>query len=143
LTTELGTGVCPEGRIYGSLSRVKGVVLMVEDEPLVRMVAAATIEDAGFETIEAVGAESAIAILEVRKDIRIVFADIHMPGSMDGLKLARAVRDRWPPIVLILTSGLIKIGQRDLPERSVFLAKPYSLDALTAALTRFDDRSAV
>jgi CheY-like chemotaxis protein len=121
----------------------RGVVLMVEDEPLVRMVAAATIEDAGFETKKAVGAESAIAILEVRKDIRIVFADIHMPGSMDGLKLARAVRDRWPPIVLILTSGLIKIGQRDLPERSVFLAKPYSPDALTAALTRFDDSSAV
>jgi CheY-like chemotaxis protein len=85
-----------------------------------------------------VGAESAIAILEVR-DIRIVFADIHMPGSMDGLRLARVVRNRWPPIELILTSGLMKIGQRDLPERSVLLAKPYSLDALTAALTRFGD----
>ena len=127
----------------GASSGSRGVVLVVEDDPLVRMVAAATIEDAGFETIEAVGAESAIAILEVRKDIRIVFADIHMPGSMDGLKLARTVRDRWPPIELILTSGLIKIGQRDLPERSVFLAKPYSPDALTAALTRFDDSSAV
>ena len=99
----------------GASSGSRGVVLVVEDEPLVRMVAAATIEDAGFETIEAVGAESAIAILEVRKDIRIVFADIHMPGSMDGLKLARVVRDRWPPIELILTSGLIKIGQRDIP----------------------------
>jgi CheY-like chemotaxis protein len=68
-----------------------------------------------------VGAESALAILEDRKDIRIVFADIHMPGSMDGLRLARVVRNRWPPIELILTSGLMKIGQRDLPERSVFL----------------------
>ena len=127
----------------GASSGSKGVVLVVEDEPLLRMAAAATIEDAGFETIEAVGAESAIAILEVRKDIRIVFADIQMPGSMDGLKLARVVRDRWPPIELILTSGVMKIGQRDLPERSVFLAKPYSVDALTAALTRFDDSSAV
>jgi Response regulator containing CheY-like receiver, AAA-type ATPase, and DNA-binding domains len=127
----------------GATSGSRGVVLVVEDEPLVRMVAAATIEDAGFETIEAVGAESAIAILEVRKDIRIVFADIHMPGRWTALRLARVVRDRWPPIELILTSGLIKIGQRDLPERSVFLAKPYSLDALTAALTRFDDSSAV
>jgi CheY-like chemotaxis protein len=62
-----------------------------------------------------------------------------LPGSMDGLRLARVVRNRWPPIELILTSGLMKIGQRDLPERSVFLAKPYSLDALTAALTRFGD----
>jgi CheY-like chemotaxis protein len=105
----------------GASNGSRGVVLVVEDEPLVRMVAAATIEDAGFETIEAVGAESAIAILEVRKDIRIVFADIHMPGSMDGLKLARVVRNRWPPIELILTSGLIKIGQSDLPDRSVFL----------------------
>jgi CheY-like chemotaxis protein len=122
----------------GASSGSKGVVLVVEDEPLVRMVAAATIEEAGFETVEAVGAESAIAILEDRKDIRIVFADIHMPGSMDGLRLARVVRNRWPPIELILTSGLIKIGQSDLPERSVFLAKPYSMDALTAALTRFD-----
>jgi len=122
----------------GASSGSKGVVLVVEDEPLVRMVAAATIEEAGFETVEAVGAESAIAILEDRKDIRIVFADIHMPGSMDGLRLARIVRNRWPPIELILTSGLMKIGQRDLPERSVFLAKPYSMDALTAALTRFD-----
>jgi CheY-like chemotaxis protein len=119
----------------------KGVVLVVDDEPLVRMVAAATIQDAGFETIEAADADSAIAILEARKDIRIVFADIHMPGPMDGLKLARAIRDRWPPIELILTSGLIKVGQQDLPERGVFLAKPYSLEALTAAVTRFVDRS--
>jgi CheY-like chemotaxis protein len=127
----------------GASSGSKGVVLVVEDEPLVRMVSAATIEEAGFETIEAVGAESAIAILEDRKDIRIVFADIHMPGSMDGLRLARVVRNRWPPIELILTSGVMKIAQRDLPERSVFLAKPYSMDALTAALTRFDESSAV
>jgi CheY-like chemotaxis protein len=70
----------------GASSGSRGLVLVVEDGPIVRMVAAATIEDAGFETIEAVGAESAIAILEVRKDIRKVFADIDMPGSMDGLK---------------------------------------------------------
>src|SRR5258708_841912 len=98
----------------GASSWSKGVVLVVEDKPLVRMVAAATIEEAGFETIEAVGAESAIAILEDRKDIRIVFADIHMPGSMDGLRLARVVRNRWPPIKLILTSGLMKVWQRRL-----------------------------
>ena len=127
----------------GASSGSRGVVLIVEDEPLVRMVAVATAQDAGFDAIEATDADSAIAILETRNDIRIVFADIHLPGSMDGLKLARAVRDRWPPIELILTSGLIKIRERDLPERGVFLAKPYSMDALTAALARFDDRSAV
>ena len=123
----------------GASSGSRGVVLIVEDEPLVRMVAVATAQDAGFDAIEATDADSAIAILETRNDIRIVFADIHLPGSMDGLKLARAVRDRWPPIELILTSGLIKIRERDLPERGVFLAKPYSMDALTAALARFDD----
>ena len=123
----------------GASSGSRGVVLIVEDEPLVRMVAVATAQDAGFDAIEATDADSAIAILETRNDIRIVFADIHLPGSMDGLKLARAVRDRWPPIELILTSGLMKIGQRDLPERGVFLAKPYSMEALTSALARFDD----
>ena len=123
----------------GASSGSRGVVLIVEDEPLVRMVAVATAQDAGFDAIEATDADSAIAILETRNDIRIVFADIHLPGSMDGLKLARAVRDRWPPIELILTSGLMKVGPRDLPERSVFLTKPYSLDALTTALAHFDD----
>jgi CheY-like chemotaxis protein len=127
----------------GASSGSKGVVLVVDDESLVRMVAADLIQDAGFETIEAADADSAIAILEARKDIRIVFTDIDMPGSMDGIKLARAIRDRWPPIELILTSGLIKIRQRDLPERGVFLPKPYPPEALTSALSRFVGRSPV
>ena len=69
----------------GAFEESKGVVLIVEDEPLLRMVAADIVQDAGFETIEAAHADSAIAILEARKDIRIVFTDVHMPGSMDGL----------------------------------------------------------
>jgi CheY-like chemotaxis protein len=121
-------------------SRSKGVVLVVEDDPIVTMVAVDIIQDAGFETIEAADADTAIAILEARKDIRIVFTDIHMPGSMDGLRLARAIRDRWPPIELILTSGLIKVLDRDLPERGIFLAKPYLPQALVDALSRFVDR---
>jgi CheY-like chemotaxis protein len=121
-------------------SRSKGIVLVVEDDPIVTMVAVDTIQDAGFETIEAADADTAIAILEARKDIRIVFTDIHMPGSMDGLRLARAIRNRWPPIELILTSGLIKVLDRDLPERGIFLAKPYLPQALVDALSRFVDR---
>ena len=74
------------------------------------------IEDAGFEVIEAGNADEAIQILERRSDVRVVFTDIHMPGSMDGLKLARAVRNRWPPIKIIVTSGRELITQRDLPE---------------------------
>ena len=98
-------------------------VLVVEDEPLMRMTPVHLVEKAGYEAVEAVNADEAIEILEARKDIKIVFTDIHMPGSMDGLKLARAIRDRWPPIELILTSGHFRVDERDLPERRNILFK--------------------
>lgn len=100
-------------------------VLIVEDEPLVRMCAVQTVEAAGFEVIEAESADEAIRILESRMDIRAIFTDIHMPGSMDGLKLAHAVRHRWPPIKIIVTSGRERITERDLPEGGRFFIKPY------------------
>lgn len=107
-------------------SGTKGpAVLIVEDEPLVRLCAAQTVEDAGYEVIEAESADEAIAILESRRDIRVIFTDIHMPGSMDGLKLAHAVRHRWPPIKIIVTSGRETIAPQDLPEGGRFFAKPY------------------
>lgn len=115
----------------------RGVVLVVEDEPLVRMLAADVIQEAGYETVEAANADSAIAILEARRDIRIVFTDIDMPGSMDGLKLARAIRDRWPPIELVLTSGMLKLQGDDIPQRGIFLPKPYAPEMLTEVLSRF------
>jgi CheY-like chemotaxis protein len=83
-------------------------------------------EEAGFEVVEAANADEAIAILESRLDITIVFTDIQMPGSMDGLKLAVAVRDRWPPIKIVATSGQVTLGPGDLPQGSRFLQKPYS-----------------
>jgi two-component system, response regulator PdtaR len=83
------------------------------------------VEAAGYRVIEASNADEAIAILEARKDIRIVFTDIDMPGSMDGLRLARAIRDRWPPIELILTSGHFDVPVGDIPERGLFFSKPY------------------
>ena len=100
-------------------------VLIVEDEPLVRLCAVETVEAAGFTVIEAANADEAIRILESRRDIRVVFTDIHMPGSMDGLKLAHAVRDRWPPIKIIVTSGREKVAERELPAGGRFFAKPY------------------
>ena len=109
-------------------------VLIVEDEPLVRMGAVKIIEDAGFEVIEAASADEAIRILECRGDVRLVFTDIHMPGSMDGLKLAHAVRNRWPPIKIIVTSGRDLITEKDLPEGGRFFAKPYDPIAITGAL---------
>ena len=100
-------------------------VLIVEDEPLVRLCAVETVEAAGFTVIEAANADEAIRILENRRDIRVVFTDIHMPGSMDGLKLAHAVRNRWPPIKIIVTSGRERIAEGELPAGGRFFAKPY------------------
>lgn len=103
----------------------RAVVLIVEDEPLLRMMAADLVEDAGFEAIEAANADEAVEILESRNDIRIVFTDIDMPGSMDGLLLAAAIRDRWPPIAVILTSGHVHASELALPNGGVFFSKPY------------------
>ena len=102
------------------------VVLIVEDEFLLRMDAVDMIASAGFEVVEATTADQAIEILESRPDITVIFTDIQMPGSMDGLKLARAVRGRWPPIKIIATSGQLDVGETDLPEGGRFLPKPYS-----------------
>ncbi|WP_041798378.1 response regulator [Rhodopseudomonas palustris] len=113
----------------------KLVVLVVEDEALLRMNAIDMIEDAGFEVLEASNADDAIAILEGRDDIRVVFTDIQMPGSMDGLKLARAVRGRWPPIKIIATSGRVNVSSTDLPDGGRFLAKPYTSRDVTNLLT--------
>jgi len=102
------------------------VVLVVEDEPLIRMDLASMIEDAGIDVIEACNADDAISILEVRKDITIIFTDIEMPGSMDGLKLAFAVRDRWPPVSIIIASGRIRPEPHEMPPEVQFLRKPHN-----------------
>jgi CheY-like chemotaxis protein len=101
------------------------LVLVVEDEVLVRLHAVSLLEEAGFSTLQAGSADEAIALLQAREDIRIVFTDIQLPGSMDGLRLAHAIRHRWPPIELVLTSGQAKVSDEDLPARGLFLGKPY------------------
>lgn len=110
----------------GLFGTKRPVVLIVEDESLLRMDAVDMIVAAGFEAVEAANADQAIDILEARRDIAVVFTDIQMPGSMDGLKLARAVRGRWPPIKIVATSGLVHVRETDLPEGGRFLPKPYS-----------------
>jgi CheY-like chemotaxis protein len=114
------------------------VVLVVEDEPLLRMMAVDLAEDAGFDVEEAANADEALAILERRTDIRIVFSDIDMPGSMNGASLAAAIRSRWPPIDLILTSGHYERQEVDLPPRSVFFAKPYDRHSVMTAMKRLE-----
>jgi two-component system, response regulator PdtaR len=101
------------------------VVLIVEDEILLLMDAIDHLEAGGFEVVAAKNADEAITILEQRNDIVLIFTDIDMPGSMDGLKLAHFVKDRWPPIKIIATSGHAKITANDLPEGVRFLPKPY------------------
>jgi CheY-like chemotaxis protein len=118
---------------WGNSTKIPAV-LIVEDEPLIRIGAVNLIEDAGFEVIEAASADEAIRILECRSDIRVMFTDIHMPGSMDGLKLAHAVRYRWPPIKIIVTSGREMVAEQDLPAGGCFFAKPYSPMEILGAL---------
>ena len=100
-------------------------VLIVEDELLIRMSATAIVEEAGFQAYDAADADEAIALLEKHADIGILFTDIDMPGSMDGLKLAHYVRGRWPPVKIIVTSGHVQAGDQDMPQDAVFFAKPY------------------
>ena len=118
----------------GLVESKRPVVLIVEDEFLLRMDAVDMIEAAGFEVVEAANADEAIEILEARRDISVVFTDIQMPGSMDGLKLARAVRGRWPPIKIIATSGHVDVSETDLPEGGRFLPKPYNPRQVTGVL---------
>ena len=114
--------------------RKRTVVLVVEGEPLILMNAVDIVVDAGFEALEATNADEAIRILTARDEVRVVFTDMNMPGSMDGLKLACAVRRRWPPVQFIVASGHIRVSESDLPLGSYFFAKPYLPSQIAKAL---------
>jgi two-component system, response regulator PdtaR len=126
------TRIRPEGTEQFPMSRVPRSmaigVLIVEDEFLLRADAVEFMETSGFAVYEASNADEAIAILERHADIRAVFTDIQMPGSMDGLKLAHYVRGRWPPVKLIITSGRARPPAEDMPAGSGFVGKPYLLE---------------
>src|SRR3954453_2909422 len=111
---------------------IPAVVLVVEDELLLRMRAVDMVEDAGFTSVEAVDADEAVAILESRSDISLLFTDIQMPGSMDGLKLAHAVHRRWPPIRIVIVSGRLKLADLDIPADSCFFGKPLEAGVMIA-----------
>lgn len=99
-------------------------ILIVEDEALIRFELMDFFEEAGFHVFEAADADEAIAILEREKTVRVVLTDVQMPGSLDGLKLAHYVRDRFPPTALIVTSGVLNPARSDLPLDSFFVPKP-------------------
>lgn len=112
----------------------KPVILVVESEALIRMSAVHMVEDAGFAATGASNADEAIAILESRRDVRVVFTDVRMSGSMDGLKMAHAIKGRWPPIHLLITSGSNAPNPGELPTNGRFIAKPYRTEQVMAAL---------
>lgn len=114
----------------------KITVLVVEDQPLLRLHAIDMIQDAGFIVLEAEDADAAIAILMVRADVQLVFTDIEMPGSMDGIELAAFVRDRWPPMHIIITSGRSAVDASTLPVGYPFIAKPPIWPALIETMRK-------
>src|SRR6202522_2709174 len=115
-------------------SAVPRTVLIVEDEMLLRMRAVDMVEDAGFTAVEAINADEAVALLQSRSDIELLFTDIQMPGSMDGLKLAYAVHERWPLIKIILVSGQLKLTDNDKPVDSRFFGKPLDVKQMIAEM---------
>jgi CheY-like chemotaxis protein len=114
--------------------KLSPVVLVVEDDWLLRLIAVEVVEDAGLVAIEAANADEAIALLECRADIAVIFTDVDMPGSMDGLKLAHAVRHRWPPIKIIIVSGKTHLSNAELPSDARFFSKPYSAPNMISEL---------
>lgn len=116
------------------MSTERIAVLVVEDESLVRMDIGNALEEAGFEVFEANNARQAIEVLNRNDRIHALFTDIDMPGSIDGLKLAALVRDRWPPIRIIITSGQKTPGAHELPTKGAFLPKPYTPHKVIATI---------
>ncbi len=114
----------------------KAVVLVVEDSTIIRMGAVDLVLSAGYEALEARDADEAIGIMESRTDIDLVFTDVQMPGTMDGIKLSHYIRDRWPPVKLIVASGNAILEESALPMGSRFFPKPYDDHAITDAMAR-------
>jgi CheY-like chemotaxis protein len=112
----------------------KTVILVVEDEVIIRMGAVQMLEEAGFTVVEAHNAHDAVSIHEDRNDVCAIFTDIKKPGTIDGLRFVRIVRDRWPPIHLVVTSGLICPTDDDLPPGGKFIRKPYDPGHVIATL---------
>ena len=106
------------------------VILIVEDEALVRLSAVGMLEDAGFRTIEAANGDEALELLAVDSDVQLLFTDVNMPGTIDGLALARQVHDRWPQIRIMVASARQEPQPEELPVGSRFEQKPYSLDTV-------------
>lgn len=116
-------------------------ILIVDDEPLLRMVLVDLFEDAGYKVREAAHAAEALTLLEASPDIRIVVTDIQMPGSMDGLRLAAYIHNAYPPIALIISSGAIEPEKSAMPDDAIFMPKPIDHRALLATVNGLADHA--
>jgi DNA-binding NtrC family response regulator len=116
------------------------VVLIVEDDCLVRMSVADSTRQVGFVVLEAENADEALQLLKANPDVAIVFTDVQMPGSMDGLALANAVKSRWPPINIVVTSGRRGLAKDDLPPDTLFFPKPYAFSEITETFLKLAKR---
>jgi two-component system, response regulator PdtaR len=114
----------------------KAVILIVEDNTLIRMGAVDLVLSVGYEALEAKHADEAIGILEQRDDIDLVFTDVQMPGTMDGIKLSHYIRDRWPPVKLMVASGAAILMENMLPTGTTFFPKPYDDLTITLEMAR-------
>ncbi|TCU58180.1 response regulator receiver domain-containing protein [Novosphingobium sp. PhB57] len=105
-------------------------VLLVEDEALIRVIGTDALEEAGYDVLEAGSADEALEILEAYNEVLVLFTDIRMPGSLNGLELARIVHERWPKMKLLLTSGDTWPSENEIPDDGRFLPKPYRVETL-------------
>jgi two-component system, response regulator PdtaR len=108
----------------------KAAILVVEDETLTRLWVADLLEENGFTVLEAEDASAALKVLEARPEVRLLFTDVQMPGSLNGMELAREVHARWPHVLLVITSGRERPTRAEIPDDGRFVAKPYSAEEL-------------
>ena len=112
------------------------VVVVVDDEAVLRLHAADLLESAGYRVVEAADATTALTILEERQDVRLLFTDVQMPGPIDGMDLAREVHQRWPDVMLVVTSGDLDLHDSDIPDHGCFMSKPYRSGDLLGTVSR-------
>jgi CheY-like chemotaxis protein len=113
-----------------------GVVLVVDDEADVRRFAVESLEEAGFEVLEAADAEAALRILQDRSDIKVLVSDVRMPGSLNGYRLAQRARERWPHMEIVLVSGYATPDRRDIAFDCDLVTKPFEADDLVRRVTQ-------
>lgn len=109
-----------------SNSAAQPVILVVDDNAVLRMHAAELLKEAGYDVLEAADTEVAVGLLESRRDIRLLFTDVQLPAGRDGLSLAQQVKEQWPKVLLLITSGGPKVMDESIPHEARFLTKPYS-----------------